>query len=130
METVTKWEEVLSNLLILERYRNSKRADVVEFYVELIRRGRCFVVYSRQAEFFLGPSRFVGYGSNTMMLHQANKSKDGTVTNAAIKTIFKRSPSENSLAEKAYLDLCSDSGVLPTRIGRKYWFQSTEQRNG
>lgn len=124
MILATKWEDIENNLVRLLEYRNSHNREELEFYLGLIKRGRCFVIYKHDSDVLCGPSRFVGYADNNLHAHLANKSRDGTITNAALENIFGHPPVENETAEKEYRKLCAHLGMKPSAGKRKYWVKS------
>ncbi|MEW5958885.1 MAG: hypothetical protein AB1801_14225 [Chloroflexota bacterium] len=124
MKVVSKWEDIEKNIMTLEEYRNSDR----EFYIGLIKRGICFVVFEYNGEFLFGPSRFVGYFNNNAEAHLANKEKHGGKTNPAISKILGSGPVKNEELEQRYEELCDNLGVKPSKAGsygqkRKYWLK-------
>jgi hypothetical protein len=128
MELVESWEDIKKNLITLEQYRNSPLDDVRHFYLGLIKRGVCFVIYEHDGKLILGPSRFVGYLNNNMYAHLANEYKDGRETNPSITKILDRPPKENKDLEEVYRGFCKHLGIEPSGTGsfgvrRKYWLK-------
>ena len=100
MDTVKSWLDIYSNITTLEGYRVSQDDNEKDFYLELIKRGTCFVTTNINGKVVFSPSRFIGYKKNTWSKHLANKTKDGRVTNPEIEKITKTDPiSGNSLEE-------------------------------
>lgn len=113
--------ELKENIATLEKYRGSKSSMEESFYVSLVRHGRCFVCYKEGEEVRFAPSRFIGYKSNRMELHDANKTKDGRITNPAISAVL-HSPCEfDEELEKLYCQFCHSLGHPPLHYNRKYW---------
>ena len=127
MNLATKWQEIEDNLIQLDRYRNSSIREEVNFYLDLIRQGKCFVIYRSSTQLFCGPSRFVGYASNDLHSHLANKKKDGRITNGAIETIFGHEAAEDKVAEIEYKKFCANLGIKPSSVKRKYWFRTASK---
>lgn len=127
MRLVEEISDILDNIMVLERYRNSDDLRERDFYLSLINKGICFVVYKHKGEFLFGPSRFVGYIDNNRSEHLRNKSKDGRKTNKAIKQILGDAPIHYESLEIEYRRLCEslniECGEKGTYgVGRKYWF--------
>lgn len=121
METVRTWQHIRDNLDTLERYRRSCDSDDMEFYKDMIRRGRCFVVHRQGDTLRFGPSRFVGYIGNTRQKHLDNPHKDGKETNPEISYVLRCSLTENRTLEQEHNRLCIDLGVVPYNVKRRYW---------
>ncbi|MCJ7698109.1 MAG: HNH endonuclease, partial [Thermoplasmata archaeon] len=66
MDLIDSISNLQKNLDTLEKYRNSTEAVYREFYKDLIKRGRCFVVYVHDNNTHFAPSRFIGYKENDM----------------------------------------------------------------
>jgi len=105
MDTVNAWEEIKQNILTLENYRKS-HGEGREYYIELIKRGTCFIAYEYHKDIHFAPSRFIGYLENTIPRHENNKSRDGRVTNKAINEILKDTPQVNGELEFQYKQFC------------------------
>ena len=120
METVKALDGILRNLESLERYQKSSDKSERVFWENLIKRGRCFVVWESHGQFTFGPSRFVGYLDNDMLKHKANREKDGRVTNKVIKSFLKECVADK-LLETEFVRVCQNENIEPARIQRKYW---------
>jgi hypothetical protein len=99
-----------------------------DFYLRLIKRGVCFVIYEHDGKLILCPSRFVGYLNNNMNAHLVNEYKDGRETNPRITEILGRPPEENEYLEKEYIGFCAHLDISPSGTGsfgvrRKYWLK-------
>ena len=130
MELVKKWEDMKKNLMTLEGYRVSGLADEVDFYLNRIKKGICFVVYEHSGKLIFGPSRFVGYLNNNVDAHHANEYKDGRETNPEISEILGSPPKEDEVLEEAYKKHCESLGITPKETGpfgvkRKYWYKQS-----
>lgn len=121
MEIVRTWQQIKDNLDTLERYRYSSDPEESEFYRDMIRRGRCFVVHQQGDTLRFGPSRFVGYIDNSRQKHLDNPHKDGKETNPEISRILGYSNTENRMLEQEHNRLCRDLGVVPYNVRRSYW---------
>lgn len=121
MKTCENRIELATNLETLESYRNSEDPFENEFYLSLVRNGRCFVFYQQGTKPRFAPSRFIGYKGNTMEQHNANKTKDGRITNPAICAVL-HSPCEfNEELDRLYCTYCLSLGYAPLNFKRKYW---------
>jgi hypothetical protein len=119
------WDDVLTNINTLERYKSSKNTDERKFYRDLIKRGTCFVVYSVNGTTEFAPSRFIGYLNNTQKTHEHSTIKDGRITSPIIEKILGNKFTENNSLESAYKVYCSSLGITPNVKGtfgapRKY----------
>jgi hypothetical protein len=126
MPLITSWREIEDNIRTLERYKDSKNYEEVEFYNSLIKRGICFVVYRTRKSYGFAPSRFIGYQNNNMGDHKANDWKDGRETTPAISDELGYDPEYNATLEEEYKRYCRSLGFEPNRRGpcnlpRKYW---------
>ena len=129
MDIITKRSELEANLNRLEEYRYSSDPAERDFYTNLIRHGICFVVLKKYGKLLWGPSRFLGYRSNSMNLHIRNIEKHGSKTNAAITRILGRPPEQDEHFEESYSKHCKDLGFITSPSGafggkRKYWVVS------
>jgi putative restriction endonuclease len=90
------------------------------FWENLIKRGRCFVVWESGKGLMVGPSRFVGYVDNDLLKHKVNGEKDGRDTNKALYKLWGRC-SPNDALDKEFVVFCSREGIVPSNKQRKYW---------
>jgi hypothetical protein len=122
---VQSWNDILSNIQILEAYRYSKNNEDVKFYNDLVKRGTCFVATKTEENLVFAPSRFIGYLKNNRKKHITNESKDGRVTNPAIETILESKFRVDEGLERAYRSFCLSLGFAANEKGsfgvtRKY----------
>lgn len=120
METVKRPSDIQSNILQLEKYKNSENSEERKFYKDIIRRGRCFVALDTRNGFIFAPSRFVGYVDNDINKHNENYNKDGRITNVAIDGILGPHDVNNEL-EKRFKIFCQNLDINPDNHTRKYW---------
>lgn len=121
MKTIENRLELEENIATLEKYRGLKGSMEESYYVSLVRRGLCFVSYQQDGEVRFAPSRFLGYKANNMELHDANKTKDGKITNPAMTAVL-HSPCEfDEKLERLYCQFCHSLGHPPFHNKRKYW---------
>ena len=111
--TVTSWNDVRENLLMFERYRVSPNADLRSYYQAMISRGACFVVYDYEQKKLFGPSRFLGYVSNTRAIHEANPYRDGRETNPAIEKSLAQRFEPSAMLESEFSAFCQAAGHQP-----------------
>ena len=121
METISAIADIEKNIATLDSYRISKIHEEKEFYNGLVQRGICFVAYQRNNETHFAPSRFVGYINNIMERHNANKTKDGRITNPTITQLLNSVCEYNEELEKQFIQFCSSLGITPYKKSRKYW---------
>ena len=126
MKLVQTKQEIERNIDQLEKYRHSHNEHELAFYKPTIKGGICFVGSEHNGELVFGPSRFVGYANNTMVLHKDNEDKHGRDTNAAISRILGSEPVENDELEEEYRLFCDKIDVIWKPLGafgkpRKYW---------
>jgi 5-methylcytosine-specific restriction endonuclease McrA len=120
--------EIQRNMNQLRRYLHSTNVKEKMFARDLIERGTCFVITESKGNSFFGPSRFVGYRSNTMTAHN-KREKDGRITNLALEALFDAKPEQDNTAEKKYRQFCQSFGFEARRSGnfgvpRKFWMLS------
>lgn len=126
MQLVDKLDQIVANVGALESVRINKRSDNAGDYLNLIKRGTCFLPYQAKDGIAFAPSRFIGYVRNSFAKHAANDSRDGRLTNLAINTILGQPPVADPTLEAEYHRFCTQIGITPPRTGtfgaqRKYW---------
>ena len=121
MELIASLNDLKKNLDTLETYRNSSEERYKEFYKELIKRGRCFVVYKYNDNYHFAPSRFIGYKNNNMNAHKGNDEKDGRETNPVIDKIIGKQSEQNRTIELKYQKFCNELGIDPWKVKKKFW---------
>lgn len=120
METVKTWSDIRSNILQLEKYKNSENSEERIFYKGIIGRGKCFVALDTRNGFIFAPSRFVGYVDNDIKNHDENYDKDGRITNVEIDKIL--GPYDvNKILEERFKIFCQNLDINPGNYERKYW---------
>ncbi len=122
---VQSLNDILINFNTLSEYYLSNDSDLRTFYLELVKKGTCFVVTKINDDLFFAPSRFVGYLNNRQERHIANQKKDGRITNPIIEKIVGRKFSVNEGLERAYQNFCYSLSFTPRAKGsfgvtRKY----------
>jgi hypothetical protein len=121
MRTVETLAEVMANIKTLEKLRTNSRQDLLNAYKNLIQRGKCFLLYESPTGVAFAPSRFIGYAKNDIEAHNANKAKDGTITNGALTIVLGAKPLRDFVFEGRYVDFCTQIGRIAPRVSRKYW---------
>jgi len=120
MDTVKTWSDIRTNILQLEKYKNSENSKERMFYKDIVRRGRCFVALDTRNGFVFAPSRFVGYIANDIKNHDENYDKDGRITNVEIDKIL--GPYDvNKILEERFKIFCQNLDINPDNHERKYW---------
>lgn len=115
-------EQIDENLRRLQTYLKSSRDEERAFAKDLLRRAKCLVLSFRGGQVLAGPSRFVGYASNGLEKHKQNVYMHGSLTNAAISSVFGQDMIEDSAQEQAYQDFCRQYQVeRVSQSRRKYW---------
>jgi hypothetical protein len=130
MNTVNKWSDISKNIQALEKYRTST-GEKKTFYIDLIKRGTCYIAYQVRKNIHFAPSRFVGYTGNSLDAHKKNKTKDGRVTNKAIQGVLGDWPQLNGELEFEYKKFCQQLGFIANTTGnygvaRKFWFAAED----
>lgn len=128
MRLVSKKQQIIDNILILEKYLLSDNAEEREFAGNLIRRGLTIVVYKIDGENHFAPSRFIGYQNNGMNAHITNDEKDGKETNPVITKIIGR-PFQNEKIDTKFINYCNKLGISHTNSKRKFWRMKDERGN-
>lgn len=126
METIDRLEDLHENLATLEEYMQSNDPNEKAFYIELIKKGICFVVYKKSNRYFFAPSRFIGYKHNTRDAHLHNDAKDGRKTNPAISKILYSTCKRDKELNQLYERFCAELGFVAREKGafgvaRKFW---------
>ncbi len=126
MELITNRTQLIANIETLERYLFKGNETEKREALSLVKRGICFVAYKVGDETRFAPSRFIGYIGNTIEKHQANPTKHGTFTNAAIKSILRDDPWRNESLEEKYFEYCGRLGISPNKrapfnADRRFW---------
>lgn len=108
----------------LRNFHNCRKNER-DYYSERIKKGICFIRYTKGGKNFFAPSRFSGYRDNTPAKHNRNGDKDGRLTNPAISRILEDKPLSNSAREREYRSFCKT--LFPkekiAKRGRKFWRQ-------
>lgn len=120
MDVVNNSNEIIANLLVFDSYRTNNREEYRSYFAERLRLGKIFVVGLIGQNQIFCPSRFAGYKECTMEKHNAFSSKDGRITTPIISKLLKGKPTVNKEAEKAYVHLCQELGILPSNKERIY----------
>lgn len=121
METIASLEEIAANLLEFDGYRVSSNTRERGFYAERLRLGKIFGCMVVDGRLLFGPSRFIGYKSNTMTKHIAFDGKSGSITTPRISSVLGSGHGFDAEAEDEYLALCAEVGVEPSSKIRTYW---------
>lgn len=124
MELIENESDLLDNIFTLNSYQLGTKE--YEFYLDLVKRGVCFVVVKNEARYKFYPSRFLGYKKNTYDNHMNNDLKNGRETNQIITTILGHKLSEDINLEIEYRKYCEKLGFSPKEKGafgvsRKFW---------
>lgn len=118
MAFINNLDQLSENIQVLD----SALLNGSEDAIDLVGKGRCFVVSDRDGKLSFGPSRFLGYKSNTITKHLKKRNvRDGRETNPLITKVTGVKKEANSSAEKAYLHHCASLGIEPTKNKRTYW---------
>ena len=113
--------QLIKNLDRVEGDLSSSSSELSETMAQYIARGRVFVTYIVNGKYHFAPSRFVGYKDNTLVKHQNNNEKDGTITTPAISKILGVKNQFYLELEEAYLTYCDWLGVTATEHKRTFW---------
>lgn len=124
MQLICNKGDLINNIETLESYKIGTKE--YEFYVNLVKKGVCFVAYRHQGVTKFYPSRFMGYKNNTYDEHISNEYKDGKETNPTISKILASKPQGNKELETQYRNYCETLGFIANEKGafgvyRKYW---------
>ena len=114
MKLIETLEELKENARTLSAYLRSGDTVKQSFAKDLVRRGKCFVVFEFEDGLKFFPSRFLGYKSNTREKHDHGKAMrlvDGKETNPRIDAILncRSLPSEELKA--GYVRFCESIGI-------------------
>ena len=131
MKLISSLDELIENIMKLDGYRLAQGSEERRFYLDLMKKGACFISYKTAGSDikYFAPSRFVGYVGNDMDMHNKNEQKDGKETNPAITRILKQDVpgalddglEERTEFEPDYLRLCGELGVTPYNKAHKFW---------
>ncbi|AJD92216.1 hypothetical protein JMA_28990 [Jeotgalibacillus malaysiensis] len=119
MQLVNHFSDVLQNIHTLNKYRDEEVYQ--NTYRGYIARGSCFLIYKKNGEMYIGPSRFIGYLDNSIEKHESAYEIDGRVTNKKITKILNQPCLVNEEAEKLFQEYCNRHGISPHIKVRKYW---------
>jgi hypothetical protein len=120
MDFIKNLNDLIENILVVEKYLNSNDSNEREYAIDLVRRGKTILVYKVNGENHFAPSRFIGYRNNSLSKHAGNDEKDGRDTNPVIDQIVGRSFSNDKI-EKSFIDYCIKLGIETSKNKRKYW---------
>lgn len=113
--------QLINNLDRIENYLTSSSDEIYDAMAQYIAHGRVFVSYIVDGKLHFAPSRFVGYKNNTLIKHQNNEEKNGTITTPIISKILKSRNKFYAELEEAYITYCEWLCVTPTKHKRTYW---------
>lgn len=123
-EFVASRNDILANIEQLRRYATSRDGTEREYYVNLLRRARCYVVWEQDGRIDFAPSRFVGYKGNTISAHEADFMKHGQQTNDALIRLLGSEPQPNKHLDDELDRHLASFGTEPYRwrkVVRRYW---------
>ena len=120
MKLIHNIDQLIENLDTLEGYLTEGTEYETEQAISLVQKGRCFVAYKVDGDLRFAPSRFIGYISNEIEIHDKSH-KDGKETNREINKIFKSRPEPNEKLEKEYLRYLKNLGIKPANRVHKFW---------
>ncbi|TXE14896.1 HNH endonuclease [Psychroserpens burtonensis] len=120
MKLIDNINQLIENLNTLEGYLSEGTEYESEQATSLVQKGRCFVAYKVKRELRFAPSRFIGYISNELDVHDKSH-KDGRETNREINKILKSKPEPNEKLEKRYLSYLNDLGIKTENRIHKFW---------
>lgn len=123
---VDSWEEIHHNIKIYDSYRDSKNTLEREFFLNLMKRGICFIAYDFNNNISFYPSRYIGYFKNNLNLHSKSK-LSGLETNDAISYILGYSPTKDEKLDEYFQVYSQKIGLFNNDRGafgkqRKYWY--------
>lgn len=128
-------KDVEKNIRKLNSYRLVENSKDYEFYKEMIKGGRHFVVLKTDGSFLYAPSRFAGYQNNNRCKHLKTRGS-GTDTTKVLAKIFPERITEGSKYIKLfryYKALCKEYGIVHKKYkeptsdcpnGRSFWLIS------
>lgn len=110
-------EDIISNIETLCTYLHGDSAEEYQSWaIDKLKRGKNMVVEIINGQICFGPSRFVGYQSNTKDKHDANHG-DGTDTDNVIKQFYQKLSDERlDNLMQAELSKYGESSA-----NKKYW---------
>lgn len=121
MELVKFVDEIKENMQTLDGYLDKKCDPEYSYALDLIKRGKCFIVAKKENGYGFYPSRFIGYIENTMGKHE-NSEKDGRETNRAISLVLNKKLSVQIKFEEEYMKYCKELGIIKIyNYKRRYW---------
>ncbi len=120
MELVTKKQQIIDNIIRLEKYLYHSNKPDMKYAKDLVKRGRTIIIYKVNGENHFAPSRFVGYIDNDLKKHLEFEEKDGRDTNPVITKVL-GNPFSNAKIEDKFIDYCAKIGVEVPDNDRSYW---------
>lgn len=128
MKLVTKKQQILDNIVLVETYLLSSKSDEKKFAKNLIKGGNAFIVYKVDEKNHFAPIKFLGFSENSMSKHIANESKDPKDANPTITKILGNSYLNKTVEDK-YIEYCKAAGIEVSNTKRKYWRISKQDLN-
>ncbi|MBI9066633.1 MAG: hypothetical protein JEZ09_05030 [Salinivirgaceae bacterium] len=120
MELVTKKQQIIDNIIRLEKYLYHSTKSDIKQAKDLVKSGRTIIIYKVNGEDHFAPSRFVGYIDNDLKKHLEFEEKDGKDTNPVITKVL-GNPFSNDKIENKFIDYCAKIGVEVPDNNRSYW---------
>lgn len=100
MQFITKKQDLIDNVLILEGYLRGKDLEKKEFTLNLIRNSKTFCVYKVNGLNHFAPSRFLAYKNNSMAEYVKMTAEDDRDTNSVVTKIIGAHFSNDTTEEK------------------------------
>ncbi len=129
MDTVTTIEQLRENVAYLWAAANKPNERLRVEAQKLLRNGSHYVALVDGKSVRFGPSRFIGYRSNTLKRHNRNHFKHGNVTDKAVNEIYGKQCITNPELDKAFLSFLRGIKAKPANKQRKYWWDSSVQQS-
>ena len=120
IETV---EDLKENTRTLIKYLSSKDFEKNKSVKDLVRKGRCFVIFETENGKVFFPSKFLGYKNNTPEKHDVEKSngRDGRKTNSRITQILHCNNTEDSDLNAELQKFCESLNVQLCGKDHSFW---------
>lgn len=129
MELIETLEDLKANAKTLSSYLKSEDFEKKLFASELIKNGKCFVVFKIENDMEFYPSKFLGYIGNNKDRHEKAKKErtiDGRISNQRIDELLKCGCMPNESYEKEFQKFCFKHNINPKNQNRKFWLPIIE----
>lgn len=122
MRLIDNSQELKSNVDVLYKGLTKNGGKDYDYAVNLVKRGRNFIVYAKNGKLYLAPSRFLGYANNSFQKHRTHPTKNGSETSPKIVSVMHTDWLGNAKLDLLHKSFCESVGSRGTLHKKTYIF--------